>query len=79
MTKTAARIGELFRTLPARDQRAVIEQLSATAHGASSYGRLSLAQRAEIDEALGEAERGETIPAGESFDDLAQRYGFANA
>ena len=82
MTKTAARIVELFQTLPAHDQRALIKQLSASADDVlpdSRLARLSPAQRAELDEAISEAERGETALAEETFDDLAERYGFANA
>lgn len=79
MTKTAARILQLFDTLPARDQRALVEQLSETAHGDSFYSRMSAEQRASLDEGISEAERGETIPAGETFDDLALRFGFRDA
>jgi hypothetical protein len=79
MTKTAARIIELFRTLPTRDQRALVHQLAETARGDSFYDRMTPEQRAELDEALSEVERGETIPAEETFDDLAQRCGFADA
>ena len=79
MTKTATRILELFRTLPARDQRTLVEQLSETARGDSFYARMSAEQRAELDEALSEVERGETVPAEGVFDDLAQQFGFSNA
>jgi hypothetical protein len=79
VTKTAAQIVELFRALPARDQSALIEELSETAASVSVCSRLWFAERAEIDEALGEAERGETVPANESFDDLAQLYGVSDA
>ncbi len=79
MTKAAARIIELFQTLPARDQRALVEQLSETARGQSFYSRMSAEQRAELDEGLAEAERGETVPAEGVFNDLAQKFGFSNA
>jgi hypothetical protein len=79
MTKTAARIIELFRTLPARDQRALVDQLAETARGDSFYDRMTAEQRAELDEALSEVERGETVLAEGVFDDLAQRFGFSNA
>ena len=79
MTKTAARIIELFRTLPARDQRALVDQLAETASGESFYDRMTAEQRAELDEALSEVERGETVLAEGVFDDLAQRFGFSNA
>ena len=80
MTKAAARIIELFQTLPARDQRALVEQLSETARGQQTfYSRMSAEQRAELDEGLSEVERGETVPAEGVFDDLAQKFGFSNA
>jgi hypothetical protein len=79
MTKTASRILELFGTLPARDQRALIEQLAETARGDSFYARMSAEQRAELDEAIAEVDRGETVSAEPTFDDLAQRFGFSHA
>jgi len=79
MTRAAARIVELFRTLPARDQRALVDQLAETARGGSFYGRMTPEQRAELDEALSEVERGETVPAEGVFDDLAQKFGFSDA
>lgn len=81
MTKTAARarILELFRTLPERDQRALVEQLSTTSRGQSFYERMSAEQRAELDDAICEIEGGETVSAATTFDDLAQRFGFSHA
>jgi len=76
MTKTASRILDLFRTLPARDQRALVDQLIKTARGVSFYSRMSPEQRAELDEGISEAERGETVLAEEAFHDLALRFGF---
>ena len=40
---------------------------------------MSADQRAELDDAITEVERGETIPAEGVFNDLAQRFGFSNA
>ncbi len=79
MANAEARILALFQTLPARDQRALVEQLIETARGASFYSRMSAEQRAELDEGISEAERGETVAAEETFNDLAQRFGFSNA
>jgi hypothetical protein len=79
MTKTATRILELFQTLPARDQRALVEQLAETAGSESFCNRMSADQRAELDDAITEVERGETVPAEGVFNDLAQRFGFSNA
>ena len=79
MPKTAARILELFRTLPTSDQRVLVEQLIEAAQGNSFYGRMSAEQRASLDEGISEAERGETIPADKFFKDLALRFGFQDA
>ena len=79
MTRAAARIVELFRTLPARDQRALVDQLAETARGGSFCDRMTPEQRAELDEALSEIERGETVLAEGVFDDLAQKFGFSDA
>jgi hypothetical protein len=79
MTKTVTRILQLFQTLPARDQRELVDQLKEAARGGSFYNRMSAQQRVELDEGLSEAERGETVPAGETFDDIALRFGFRDA
>ena len=79
MPKTAARILDLFHTLPARDQRALVEELIEAARSDSFYSRMSAEQRASLDEGVSEAERGETVPAGETFDDLALRFGLRDA
>jgi hypothetical protein len=79
MAKAADRIIELFRTLPARDQRTLVDQLSETARGASFYERMTAEQRAELDDAIDEVDRGETISAEGVFNDIAQRFGFSNA
>ena len=79
MVKTAARILDLFHTLPARDQRELVEELIEAARSDSFYSRMSAEQRASLDEGLSEAERGDTLPAGETFDDLALRFGLRDA
>ena len=79
MPKTAARILDLFHTLPARDRRALVEELIEAARSDSFYRRMSAEQRASLDEGISEAERGDTVPAGETFDDLALRFGFRDA
>jgi len=79
MTKTTTRILELFHTLPARDQRTLVAQLIETARGGSFYSRMTAEQRAELDEGISEAVRGETIHAEEAFHDLALRFGFYDA
>ena len=36
-------------------------------------------QRAQLDESIAQAERGETVPAAEVFERIAKRFGFSNA
>jgi len=79
MTKTAARILRLFNTLPERDQRVLVDRLVDAARASSFYDRMSPEQRAELDEAIAEVERGDTIPADTTFDDLALRFGIHDA
>jgi hypothetical protein len=49
MPKTAARILDLFHTLPARDQRALVEELIEAARCDSFYSRMSAEQRASLE------------------------------
>ena len=49
MPKTAARILDLFHTLPARDQRALVEELIEAARSDSFYSRMSAEQRASLE------------------------------
>ena len=79
MTETQTRIVQLFKTLPPTDQRALIEHLAETAQTGSFYARMSADQRAQLDEGIAQAERGETLPAVDVFDRLAKRFGFSNA
>ena len=79
MTETQTRIVKLFKTLPPTEQRALVEHLAETAQSGSFYDRLSPEQRAQLDESIAQAERGETVPAAEVFDRIAKRFGFSNA
>jgi predicted transcriptional regulator len=74
MTRTQAQIIELFKTLDHAEQREIAEQLYETAIGGSHYDRMSPEQRAELDEGIAQAERGQVVPAEEVFDRLAKRY-----
>lgn len=79
MTKAQIRILELFQTLPPTDQRALVEQLTETAQNGSFYDRMSPAQLAELDTGIAQEEKGETVPAKDAFDRLAERFDFSNA
>jgi hypothetical protein len=74
MTKTQAKIIELFKTLDQTEQREVAQQLYERAVVGAFYDRMPPRQRAELDEGIAQAERG---PANEVFDRLAKRFGFS--
>jgi len=77
MTKTQAQIIELFETLDAAEQREIAEQLYERTIVGSFYERMAPEQRAELDEGIAQAERGQVVPAEEVFDRLAKRFGFS--
>jgi len=79
MTETQTRILELFQTLPPTDQRALVDQLTESAHRDSFYDRMSMEQRMQLDAGIAQAEKGETVPFADVFDRLAKRFGFSNA
>lgn len=78
MTKTQAQIIELFKTLDPTEQREIAEQLLETTVVGSFYDRMTPEQRAELDEGIAQAERGQVLPAEEVFDRLARRFGFSS-
>jgi predicted transcriptional regulator len=77
MTKTQAQIIELFKTLDQAEQREVAEQLYERTVVGSFYDRMTPQQRADFDEGIAQAERGQVRPAEEVFDGLAKRFGFS--
>lgn len=77
MTKTQAQIIELFKTLDRTEQREVAQQLYERAVAGSFFDRMTPQQRADLDEGIAQAERGEVRPAEEIFDRLAERFGFS--
>src|SRR5258708_38034672 len=77
MTKTQAQIIELFKTLDQTEQRDVAQQLYERAVVGSFYDRMTPQQRAELDEEIAQAERGQVRPAEEVYDGLANRFGFS--
>jgi predicted transcriptional regulator len=53
------------------------ESRDETTFGGSFYDRMTLEQRAELDEGIAQAEQGQVRPADEVFDRLAKRFGFS--
>ena len=79
MTKTQARIIELFRTLPACEQREVMDRLAATASPSTFLDRMTRDQREALDKSIAEADRNEGIPASEVLDGITRKHGFARS
>lgn len=79
MSRTQAQILELFRALPAAEQIEFVLRLSEEAVSPSFYDRMTPDQRAELEEAIAEADRGEGETASEVFRQLAEKYGFDQA
>ena len=77
MTNVQAQIIALFKTLDPAEQREVAEQLYERTAAGSFYDRMTPDQRAELDEGIAQAERGQVLPAEEVFDRLAKRFGFS--
>jgi hypothetical protein len=59
MTKTPAKIIELFKTLDQTEQREVAQQLYERAVMGSFHDRMTPQQRVELDEGIAQAERGQ--------------------
>jgi hypothetical protein len=77
MTKTQARIVELVAQLSPAERRELIEHMQqAGLLDDSFYGRMSPEQRAQLDEGVTQADRGEVIDGREAFDRLATRFNF---
>ena len=79
MATAQALILELFRTLAPDDQRALVGKLAESAGFESFFHRMSPDQRAKLEEAIAQAEDGDTLSAAEVFESLALRLGFAKA
>jgi predicted transcriptional regulator len=77
MNKAQAQIIELFKTLEPAEQREVAEQLYERTMAGSFFDRMTPEQRAELDEGIAQAERGQVLPAEEIFDRIAKRFGFS--
>ena len=76
MTKTQAQILELFQTLPQSEQRQLAEQLYEQTVRGSFHDRMTPERRAELDQSIAEADRGEGTEASIVMTRLAQKFGF---
>jgi predicted transcriptional regulator len=77
MTKTQAQIVELIAQLPLAERRESIEHVQQTGLLYDSfYSRMTPEQRAQLEEGIAQAERGEIVDGNEAFDRLAERFNF---
>lgn len=77
MTKTQAQIVELIAQLPLAERRELVEHVQQTGLLEETfYSSMSPEQRAQLDEGIAQAERGDVVDANEAFRRLAARFNF---
>ena len=77
MTKTQAQIVELIAQLPLAERRELFEHVQETGLlDESLYSGLTPEQRAQLEEGIAQAEKGEVVDGNEAFDRLATRFKF---
>ncbi len=77
MTQTQARILELYRTLPASEQRELAEQLAHQAMRGDFYDRMTPAQKLELAAAIANADSGNMISSEDLKSYMAKRFGIS--
>ena len=76
MTKTQTQIIEMIAKLPLRERKELVDHIhDARLLEESVYDQLTPEQRANLDESIAQADRGEVEPAAVVFDRLARRFG----
>jgi predicted transcriptional regulator len=80
MTKTQVQIVELIAQLPLAERRELIEHVQETGLLEESfYSRMTPEQRAQLEEGIAQAERGDVVDGNEAFSRLASRFNFKRA
>jgi hypothetical protein len=80
MTKTQAHIVELIGQLSLAERRELFEHVQrAGLLGETFYAHMTGEQRAQLDDGVSQADRGEVVDGGEAFDRLASRFNFKRA
>ena len=75
MTKRQAQIVELIAQLSLAERRELIEHVQETGLlDDSFYSRMTPEQRAQLDEGIAQAERGQVVDGNDAFDRLAARF-----
>jgi predicted transcriptional regulator len=77
MTRTQAEIVELIAQLPLAERRELVEHVQESGLLEDSfYSCMTPTQRAELDEGIAQADRGEVVDGDEVFKRLASRFNF---
>ena len=77
MTRKQAQIVELIAQLPLTERRELIEHVQESGLlDDSFYLRMTPKQRAQLDEGIAQADRGEVVDGNETFKQLASRFNF---
>lgn len=79
MTRTQAQILELFQSLPGDEQRELAEHLYEQTRRGSFYDRMTPEQRAQLQDGIDQADRGDVVDADQVLDRLAQRLALKRA
>jgi predicted transcriptional regulator len=77
VTKTQVHIVELIAQLSLAERRELFEHVQETGLlDGSFYSRMSPEQRAQLDDGIAQADRGEVVDGDEAFNRLASRFNF---
>ena len=77
MTRKQAQIVELIAQLPLTERRELIEHVQESGLlDDAFYSRMTPEQRAQLDEGIAQADRGEVVDGDETFKQLASRFNF---
>ncbi len=80
MTRTQAHIVELIAKLSLTERRELFEHVKQTGLLEQTfYAGMTPEQRAQLDEGIAQADRGEVVDADEAFNGLASRFNFKRA
>lgn len=77
MTRTQSQILELISKLPANERRELFEHIEAAGLLKDTfYERMTPEQRAQLDDGIAQANRGQVVDGNTAFDRLAERFAF---
>ena len=80
MTLTQTQILTLIATLPLEQRRELVEHFyDVNLFDGSFYDSMTAEQRADLEDSIAQADRGDVVPAPQVFSDLAQKFGFSRA